>query len=75
MLDFWSADLLKDSYLLICSSVNCDKIALKKKKHDSLRPVSSSQGTNQYSKENQFWSSSNSLFETAENLSNPILFF
>lgn len=31
MLDFWNPDLLKDSYLLICSSVNWDKMDLKEK--------------------------------------------
>ena len=30
ILDFWNPALRKDSYLLICSSVNCDKIALEK---------------------------------------------
>lgn len=29
MFDFWNPDLRNDSYLLICSSVNWDKIALK----------------------------------------------
>ena len=29
MFDFWNPALRNDSYLLICSSVNCDKISLK----------------------------------------------